>query len=293
METNPDLYYKESNLINPVGLAVALAIILIFGIILGYIYEAAIRIMPVVYLNLVTITGLGLALGYLIKILSRITGNRSKKSQIIMSVIAALISNYAQWTAFVLFVVNGFFPSIDQFLMGLTWIFHPKDFFAIVGLINEYGIWAVFGIVFKDFALTIVWLIEAFLIFAIPIQMIFYRKVYPYSELYRKWYSKFVLSNDFEYLAGTNRFLAMLENDSTEAIKNLNKGDGFRHSNIFVYYLPEEQHQYLTIENTYVENRGRGKTIKEIVISNFRIPKAEADLILKEFENKKEKVNVF
>lgn len=293
MNVNPDHYYKESDKINPVGLAVSLAIVVVSGVILGYIYEAAIRIMPAVYLNLVTLTGLGLALGYLIKIVSRLTSNRSKRSQIIMAVIAGLIANYAQWTAFVLFVVNGYFPSAGEFLNGLSWILHPGGFLSAVSIINEYGVWAVFGIVFKDFALTAVWIIEAFIIFAIPFLMIFYRKVYPYSELYHKWYSKFVLSNDFEYLAGTNRFLIMLESNSFEAVWNLSKGDGLRHSKIFLYYLSEEESQYLTVENTYVENRGRGKIIKEIVISNFRIPKEEAELILKEYENKKEKINVF
>jgi len=46
--------------------------------------------------------------------------------------------------------------------------------------------------------------------------------------------------------------------------------------------------RYITIDRTFIENKGQGKKKTEILINNFAISKSAADAIMKEYKNKKE-----
>ncbi len=289
---NKNLFYQESLNVNRLGLVLSFGICLIFGFLLGYVYSIVQFIMPFVYFNFIFTICMGLAINIINKLLNHFTNNRNKKSRIILVLFSAFIVYFFQWAVYIYMASTGEIPSISEFLSNLYWIADPRNFFYAIVEINKVGMWGMFGGTFKGFALAIVWIFEASIIFSIPIMMIMKKKIYPFSELLGKWYPKYTFQKDFEYTSATQKLLENLEIDPIEALEKLGKGDGFRHIKIHIYYIPEEEMQYLTFEKVFIDARNRGQTKTEIIINNFAIDKKCADLILEKFPHKKGKLDV-
>ena len=218
--------------------------------------------------------------------------NRDKRSQIILAIITGLLANYFQWTAYILFAYKGTFPLLTEYLLNLHWIVVPENFLNAVMEISKTGLWSVFGVPVDGLVLVLVWILEAIIIGVIPIIAVYRTKIYPYSELLQKWYPKFTLFKDFEYLSSIGLMIENLKNDTFKTINSLTKGDGHRHCKIHLFYLREEAEQYLTFENVVIEGRGTGKEVRNIAINNFAIDKKTADAILEAFDHKKEGIEV-
>lgn len=289
---NKKLFYQESMIVNRPGLILSFGICFILGFLLGYVYSIIQYIMPFTYFNFLFTIGLGLAVAIINKLLNHFTKNRNKKSRIRLVIFSAFTAYFFQWTAYIFIAVTGEIPSLSEFISNLNWIANPRNFFYAIVEINKVGMWSMFGGTFKGIALTLVWIIEAFIIFYIPITMIIKKKVYPFSELLDKWYPKYSLFQDFEYTSATQKLLENLQIDPIKTLEELGKGDGFRHVIVHIYYLPEEEHQYLTFEKVFVDSRNRGQTKTEILINNFKIDKKIADLIFEKFTYKKGKLDV-
>jgi hypothetical protein len=97
------------------------------------------------------------------------------------------------------------------------------------------------------------------------------------------------LLKDFESVSTSNKLLSSFETDVLKTIQELRQGNGLRHSKIHVYYLPDEEKQYLSIEKVFIEGQGKGKKNTVNVIDNYKIDKAVAKSILESYENKKER----
>jgi hypothetical protein len=289
---NKNLFYQESLNINRLGLILSFGICLILGFFLGYVYSIVQFIMPFVYFNFIFTVCMGLAISIMNKLLNHFTHNRNKKSRIILVIFSAFIAYFFQWAVYIFIASTGKIPSLNEFLNNLYWIAHPGNFFYAILEINKVGMWGMFGGTFKGIALGIVWIMEAFIIFYIPIMMIIKKKVYPFSELLGKWYPKYTLQKDFEYTSATQKLLENLEIDPIDALEKLGKGDGFRHIKVHIYYVPEEGQQFITFEKIFIDKRNRGQTKREILINNFAINKKCADLILEKFSHKKGKLEI-
>lgn len=289
---NKELFYEESGKTDPIKQGISYTICIGLALILGYLYSVTIIIIPIVYLNFLITIGFGVGLGLVCKTLVRFSHNRSRKSQITQAVATGLLASYFQWTAHILYAYNGGIPGIGFYFANIQWIMVPKNFFEAVSEINRIGTWAIFGITFNGFALTIIWLIEFLLILSGPIIAIVNTRIYPYSELHHKWYQKYTLFKDFEYLSTTNSLINGLANEPISTIENLGKGSGFRHTKVHVFYLKDEQKQFLTFEGVLIEGRGKGKRNSTIILNNFMISKSNAESILDKFENRRERIEV-
>lgn len=289
---NQELFYQESGQINPIRQSLSYAICIGLALILGYIYSVAIIFIPIVYLNFLITLGFGLTLGLICRAIVRFSHNRSKKSQIVQAVVIGFLANYFQWTAYILYAYNGEIPTLGLYFANLHWIMIPENFFTAVAEINKVGTWSIFGIPFNGFALTAIWIIEFLIIIGGPIVAIVKTKIYPYSELLENWYHKYTLYNDFESISMVNKLTKELASDPVKSIESLGKGSGLRHTKVHLYFMKDEDKQYLTFENIFIEGQGKGKKDSSIVINNFKINKADAELILEKYENKRERIDV-
>lgn len=287
-----ELFYTESGKINLIKQSLSYGFCIVVALLLGYVYSTIIVFIPIVYFNFLVTVGFGIGLGLICRVLVRFSHNRSKRSQLIQAIIIGLLANYFQWTAYILFAYNGTIPGIELYFSNLHWIVIPKNFFAALSEINRIGTWSIFGITFKGFALTFIWIVEFLLIMAGPIVAIVKTKIYPYSELHQQWYHKYTLFKDFESLSAANNFINELASEPVKTIENLRKGSGLRHTKIHVFYLKDVEKQYLTFEDIFIEDRGKGKKHSSIIINNIMINKSSAKNILDTFENKRERIEV-
>ncbi len=281
-------YYQESKNISLKGLVISYGAYLLLALVFAYFYAVFSTFMPDVYIGFFITVGLGLLLGISIRFIVRIGSNRNKKSQLIQAFIFGLLTNYFQWVFYLLYVFNNAVPKPYEYLANLHWILMPNSFFSAIAEINHYGAWSIFGIQMNGLQLTIIWIIEALIIIVLPMVAIFKTKVYPYSEYLGKWYQKFTIDIDYRSISSIALFSKELYDDAYAAIEGLDFGDGYRHSKIHIFYLKDEDTQYITCENIFIEGRGRGKVHPTIVINNLAIEKQMADTILKNIKHDKE-----
>lgn len=278
-------FYQESDKTNIAGNVVSWTVIFLITLLVGYFYSIAISIVLVIYFNFVITVAFGLLLWVIIRILVRFTHNRNKRNQMILIIGAAIFANYFQWTSYVLYMSSYTVPSFSEYLAGIGWIFSPGNFFETVSIITEIGPWSVFGVPFKGVMLVGVWIIEAGIISIMPIILVSRSQPYPYSEIFSKWYPKFTLDTDFESLGGVT-LIPKLTQNPLAALQSLGKGSAYRSTKIHIYYLREEEKQYLTAEVVAIESQTGVKSGNK-VINNFQISRHDAELILENFRHKR------
>lgn len=285
-------FYEESGNINFLSSAISFLICGFLALVFGYVYSSLISIIPIVYANFLLTIVFGVSIAYLVKILVRLTHNRYRKSQMILALFTGIMANYFQWTTYILFLYNGGIPSINELFQNLHWLVVPENMFHNIIEINKFGSWGIFGIPFNGFVLTFIWILEALIIAGIPVLLIYKSNTFPYSEDLNKWYPKFTILKDFESISFMDSLTKSLLVEPISAIESLGKGHGLRHSKLHLYYLENEENQYLSFENIFVEQQGKGKTTKTLMINNFLISKQVAMELKEKYENKRERIEI-
>lgn len=284
------VFYDASNKTNIAGDIVSWFVVFAVTLFGGYFYAIVVSVIPIIYFNFIATISLGLLLWVMIRVLVRFTHNRSRKSQLILVIVAGVLANYFQWTCYVVFLVNDGLPTFGEYLSATGWIFSPGDFVYAVGLINEAGPWSVFGVTAKGWTLTGIWLAEALIIFIVPVLTVWRANTYPYSENLEKWYPKFTLDRDFETVVH-HLLVPALSADSLAALQRLGKGGALRHTKIHLYYTPNETYQYLTAEIVSTESQTGYKSGSNVV-NNFRITRHEAEMILANFSHQRRRLDL-
>lgn len=285
-------FYKESGNISALGLALSFLICSLLSLFLGYVYTAITILIPIIYFNFLITLGFGGILGIACKLIIRISHNRNRTSQFVQAIIIGILANYFQWITYIVYAYNGEFPALTKYLSYLSLLNDQGSLFQAIIEINRIGMWSIFGLTFNGFALTIVWIFEALIIMAVPVISIYYFKSYPYSETLSKWYPKYTLFKDFESVAAVNMLLNGLQENPLKTIHEMGNGSGVRHTKIHLFYLKDENKQYLSFEKIYIEGQGKGKVNSTIVINNLAIDTQMANRILAEFEHKRERIEV-
>lgn len=287
---NPNtLFYEPSGRINPVGLTAAYISGLLVASLLAYLYTLIVLFMPLIYVNFLVTVGFGIALGILVRLLTKLTQNRSLKHQLLLAIILGLFANYFQWVGFVVYAAMGAMPSIGDYYLNLGLITDPSTFFGIINDINKVGMWEVFGMTFNGVTLAIIWLIEFGIIVAFPVIGVYSSKPIPYSEDLQTWYPKYELDTDFEAIISPDRFVDRLRENALTALQELEPGKAWKYSKVHVHYLPEATHQYLSVEKVYIEERGKGSKEVGVIIDNFRLDRQMAKAILDAYPHSKER----
>ncbi len=287
------VFYTESGEFDRAKYLIGLLVVITAGLLLGYLYTVINIFIPIVYLNVVTVFGFGLAMGLATRLVGRFLKNRNRRSRLALGLVAGIAANYFQWIGYVDYVLIGEIPSFGLYVANLDWIFRPAEFFGVIGEINRVGTWEVFGIEFKGFMLTVIWIFELAIIGYLPVASILNIDVFPYSETQHQWYKKFTLNDDFTAVSSASAIQDSLLTDPVQAIRDLGNGQGWRHSKVHLFFLEEESDQYLSIERIFIEEQGRGKKQRTPIVTNMRIPKEAAHQILNTFDHSRERIEVF
>ncbi len=281
------MFYSEPRHRQPLRIISAASTGIMFVFLLGYIYTLFSIYMPFVYFKFIITAGLGFAIGYLTRFLAfafKITGVQNK---ILLGVLLSFFTYYFHWIAYILFLMWEKYPDLKTFFSNAGMITRPM-FFQIIYNFYSHGAWTLFGIPFKGLALGIVWLIEAFLVFALPVKIILEDKPKPFSFNTNLWYPVYSLSEKFKLNLSKPQLLKQLKENPLTAIEKLGKGSHFDNLNIYLYYLEEEQQQYISFINNRYDKKGNLKT--QFIIENFKIDKQTAQKILQKYPYKKNKL---
>lgn len=285
-----EYFYTESDKINKPMLALSFVLILVLSFFLGFLYLAATLFMPV-YINPLLTIGLGVVLGMFNSAIFRVTRNRSRHSRVAIAIASGIFALFFQWNATLCFAFTGQLPSFGMYVETLNWINLPVEYFQSVAIINEAG-WYVGKIPFNGWILTLTWIVEALIILITPLIFALKHQAYPFSEKSGRWYPKYTLLRDFESVPVSRRLLNSLKSDVSAAISSLEKGTAFRHTKIHLYYLKEEDWQYLTFEKVSEGASGVGGAKKQVIISNFKIDTPTAEKLMTDYHVKKEKNDI-
>lgn len=281
-----ELFYQESGKINPLRFVMAFISCIIITFILGYVYSIITVIMPIIYFNILFTLGFSFLLIWLAKLFIRIAHIRNKKVRIIFTFAIGFLACYFQWTTYITFAIIGEVPNAGIYLSHFYLFLNPVTFFTLIAEMIRVGMWSIFGEVFNGAGLAVVWIIEAVLIMGIPVFAITNSMPVPYSELLGKWYKKFILKYDFEYFFSTKDIISDLKNNPLQTLQNLGKGSGNQHVKIYLFYLKDEERDYLSFESVSYSGSKKNKRNSTFLINNFTITKSDADLIMLNFKHK-------
>lgn len=279
-------FYQPSGLSHLPAMVVAFAIGILIAITTAFIYNFLIVIMPFVYINLFITIGFGITLGYISKFLCRLGKVRNTQHQLYMASVVGLAAFYSQWIAYFVFLVNGKF-SFHAYQESFAFFYNPRIFFSMLLELNQGGAWSMFGVMFTDFPLWIIWSLEAFLIVGIPVIIIIKHPKIPFSEKLNRWYPKYTLDYQFNNISTQNQFKKDLAENPEQAIKRLSYGHANRYSEVSIYFIKDEEYQYLSINNLFIANNGRGKKNISPVVHLLRISTEVAEELLTKFGRKK------
>ncbi|NOS93228.1 MAG: hypothetical protein HOP30_15010 [Cyclobacteriaceae bacterium] len=279
-------FYQHSEKSTPINLGIAIVISFIIAILFAYVYNILILIIPIVYVN-VFITGIfAAALGYTSKFISRLAKIRNSRHNLVLAALTGFSGFYFQWIAYAAFLnTNSLW--FDAYISHFNFIYNPIGFLTAIIEFSKVGSWSMFDVTFRDFPLWIIWTIEAGMIIGFPIFIMIKHPIVPFSEQLDHWYPRYRLTYEFEKITMRIKFNEDLLSNPEATISALTYGAPGRYSEVIIYYLKDEQIQYLSVDNVLLEDRGSKKDIDHVV-QLLKIDTTTAELLMKKYGNKKE-----
>lgn len=289
---NKNLFYKESGNVNLSGFLISIIICVSFSILLGYAYPAVYLSIKYLYFIVIITLILGALIGLSTYKMGEIFHNRNKKSIILLTIIFGLLTNYFQWVAYLLYAFGDLIiPGFILYLSSLNMIFDLNNFIDIIVELNSMEIWTIdeeSGMSYSDYVLTAVWILETLIIVGFPVIVILnIYKTIPYSENFSQWYPEYSLLKDFASIPSADYFIEELKKDPLKSIKELGDRSDVKYTKVYLYYLPNEDNQYLTFGGVDLNRKKSGKSPKYTIIKNFIINKSTAISILEHFKTHK------
>ncbi|MCT4580582.1 MAG: hypothetical protein N4A35_04125 [Flavobacteriales bacterium] len=256
----------------------------------SYVYTIITIKIPIIYINFLLIIGYAILIGVLIRVAFRFSHNRNKKERYIVSILVSTIGFISQWLTYFVFLITDGTPSLLDVITHSITIFENNLFYTILKELYTIGSWAIFGIDVNGYILLLIWLIELTIIILVPILIIKQYLAKPYSEQLNKWYTKYILADDFESIAAPVSLLQSLDLNPINTLEELNKGTGQRHTKIYIYYLEREDIQYISFERISIINNTK-KSYN--LINGFQINNEQAKYILSQYHYQKEILDIF
>lgn len=281
-----NLYYVPSGKTSSLGFASAVGIGLALVLFLSYVYNALIYMMPFIYINFLITTFMGGAVGCTSKFMGRLGKIRNRQHQLYLTLILAISGIYLYWVANMCRLIAGSFD-IVIYLKNIFLFLNPAIFFPALADLARVGYWSFFDVTVKGMALWGIWAIEAGIVVGIPLIIYKNHPEIPFSEILHRWYPKYTLSEQFESIAAISGFNIELANDVEGTLEKLSYGRPGRYGEVSVFFLKDESTQYLSVDNIYLEDRGRGKRNVTPVTHLLKIPKPVAEKILARYPHKK------
>ena len=138
-----------------------------------------------------------------------------------------------------------------------------------------------------------IWLLEAGVIILIAHYNYRYFEIIPFSEKDNTWFKKEYINVDFKHIAIKQKFIDRMETYTSDALLQLQKKHGNRHSQTSVLRAPTKQKSLENIDKTIVTQRGKGIKDTRKVLPLTYINSHHLVLLKKVFEFKKASIFEF
>ena len=285
-------YYRESESYDLISLLFGVLSLLIALFVVGYVYQFAMSIVPIIYLNVLICAGTSYLISLILRLVFRLAKIRSFKVRLYLIATAILAFTYFQWSAFLGSLLSEEFLGLGAYLESLTLIFNADLIVALFKELYTYGTFSIgsiqHGIPVNQSLYVVLWIIEFGLLALFSALLIKKYGVLPFSENTGKWYPKYLLEDNFKVAWSEQAVLeGIKEKGLLEYLEEHKYGDAIKHLKFFVYYLEEEHQAYLTVEKHQIADRGKGKKEVSPLIENLRIDKQLALQILDKFSNER------
>lgn len=288
-------FYQEANNVNLSKLLSPLVVNIVCAIILGFLYAVLVYFIPFPYVTFFIAIGLAMAIGLCARLILRLFKITGKKNRIFLVITMGVFTYYFHWVAYLILFFEEGGLGLSSYFYSLPWILFPDfSFFKAINLVATEGAWSMFGILFSGLALVVIWILEFAIISALAIKTGLNSNVIPFSYKFNTWYPKFTLTDQFEHIASIKYVENQIkETNVLDFVNKLEQGQGFAFSRVHIYFNKQEHDQYLTFEKVNVESRGEGKTNVSPMLHHLKISSMEAESILKKYDNKLERFDLF
>lgn len=279
------LFYTEPKRLPPLNVILFLVFGFLFTALVSFLYGVFIGVSPLVYFNVFVTVIFGLALAYGIKIIAKLFKVFKKRVVIHTALVLSLSGVYLSWIAYLLFMADNTTCALYYFLEPYLTV-QPLLVLKIIADIIHYGLWTIGQMPVNGWLLTLIWMIEAAIIVAVPYLILRSASFSPFSDQLNKWYIKYVLNKDFESIVMQAGIIEDLKENAVGTIDALENGLAYRHAKISVFYLPDEEVNYLLVENVSSDRSGKNKKTYAVV-EHLSISKADAEQLIEKHHAKK------
>lgn len=278
-------YYEPIENPSKFNIVTFIGAMLLWTLLFSYLYGIIIAVCPVIYLNVIISIGFAMLIGIGVKLASKVFRMHHKKSLAIWSIVFGLIGSYFSWVFYLLVHISThsiFDLANDHFLL----LIQPIYVIELIVEVSETGLWSVFGISFDGWRLWFVWGLEFLIMLIVPYLMLMKYEPEPFSFIANKWYPRFVIDKEFRSIGAVELLKKDLDSSVIDTINDLELGSAFHHSNVALYYLEEEEAQYLAFSNVHIKRSSNVKS-EDSVLCYVEISKNDALAILESYELKK------
>jgi hypothetical protein len=264
METQQVFKKYEDSGITPVRNVGA---VLLFGIftmfLLGFLYSCLTTVITLVYFNVFVLIGFSYAIAQISHFLNVTFKIRNKTVSTIITGVLALFATYFQWV-FYLYIISceNIAPISDFSFIIMDLVLDTKYLIDYIIELNKVGAWEINSVTYTGTSLWIIWLGEIILTLVISLKISNNFKLKPFSEKDNQWFNKTKILTDFEFIRLKNTFLENFYKNPTKALLSLEKGNGIRQSNVYVFSCKNQEIFLISIENSIINTKGRKKNQK-------------------------------
>ena len=252
--------------------------------ILAFIYSYLIWYVPIVYISFLFTAGFGFSTGLIIRYLVIKLGKiRNSSLALLLGIIGGFITLYISWAVWLDLDENisdimstargGIAISSTKIFSVLLIITDPNLMLETISEINNNGNWSIFGVQVNGIFLSIIWIIEALIVFYFSATITYNASKEPFCELNNRWYDNHILPS-FQYIENINEIISDIKNSnlkdsvdkshlsygSFEKLKLITNDSEVSHS-VFTLYKSKNTNSYLSIENKLASLNNKGKII--------------------------------
>jgi hypothetical protein len=254
---------------------------LLYAFVFGYFYSALLKHLPFVYISFLITYFSGYLMLLILPYTSRFTKSKNAKSYLIHTVVFSFLVVYFQLAAYASHVINDGLATFGQYFDDLFILLQPQKLIQVLNIITENSALRIGGIDINGFTLWMFWIAEAAILMGVPIMGILKMPHLPYSEKLGIYYKHLLLNESYKVLLNIPKLLTMLKADAPQTIFSFDGGTATHYMLVHIYYLPEENVQYLSFEEVSIDHENN--TTSEMILTHFEISTEAANTILNHY----------
>lgn len=260
-------YYQHSGKIGCLGLPLLLLVGIPCILMLGFVYGYAIYYIPFIYFNFFIVLGYGGVAGFVVGKLARLGKVRNGKVIFFSGLLVGLLAEYTGWITW-LTAATG-----DLWMLG-GFLF-PMEVLSLIQMLNQEGVWSIFGVTPTGWFLNLIWIVEAMMVIGAAVLFCTGTGLaVPYCEKCKRWVDQEEMITLLEQLADPNLFKAQLEQGDYASILSLKKTSGDRFTKIKLRQCTScQQLNMVSVSDvtSYLNNKGEPKSNERSIVNQLLI----------------------